>query len=140
MDDSDSELIKVREICFSALSADLSDDANPAESAALLLEGLNGILRICAQDRLHLLVEFNLSRVALRQLEDALIGVGYHLDNSVLHKIKRALYHYTEDTQLANMGYEHALSKSTTEIFINRYVQRKHGCRDESPEYYRHYN
>ena len=136
MTDYDAELIKVREICFTALG----DDLDPANSAAELLHGLNGILKISAQDNLHLWIEFDLSCIALRQLEDALVGVGYHLDNSILNKIKRALYHYTEDTQLANMGYDHAQSKSTTEIFINRYVHRKHGCRDDRPHYYRHYN
>ena len=66
--------------------------------------------------------------------------VGFHLDNSVISKLKRALFYYAEDTQLANMGYDHAESKSTLEIFINRYNQLPHGCRDERPMHYRRYS
>jgi len=136
MPEQNPELLKQREINFAALS----DDTNPAASAAELLDGLAGIVWLKAAHNTQLLVEFDLSCVSLRQLEDALITVGYHLDNSILNKIKRALYHYTEETQLANMGDDHAESKSTTQIFISSYIQRRHDCRDERPSYYRHYN
>lgn len=136
MDDQDSELLKIREIHF----AELSDDSHPAQSAAELLDGLTGIMRLKVLDKCLLLVEFDLSCIMLQQLEDALIDVGYHLDGNILYKIKRALYHYTEETQLANLGYEHSESKSTTQIFISSYIQRRHDCRDERPNCYRRYN
>jgi len=136
MDSETEELIKRREIQFVAPQKDV----DPAASAMVLLQGIDGILDTTREHEHSISVTYHLQKIGLRIIEDALQEVGFHLDNSLFAKIKRALFHYTEETQLANMGYEHAESKSTTEIFINRYNQLRHGCRDERPSYYRQYN
>ncbi|WP_455220525.1 hypothetical protein [Kaarinaea lacus] len=130
------ELIKHREILF--MSPQLEKD--PAASAIALLNDIEGII---ATSRLHAFgihVTYHLAKITLNDIEDALQEIGFHLDNSVLSKLKRALFYYAEDTQLANLGYDHPESKSTLEIFINRYNQLQHGCRDERPVHYRHYS
>jgi len=136
MDIETQELIKQREIGFS----DLHPDPDQAQSALLLLSDVEGIENVVVFSKHAIGVEYDIRNITLRIIEDALIEMGFHIDNSLLAKLRRALYYYTEETQLENLGYDHPDSKSTTEIFINRYAQLKHGCRDERPVYYHHYN
>ena len=136
MDPVLAELIKQREIAFSPLHP----DNNQAESASLLLVDVKGIHAVRPLDRHLLHVSYNIQYITLKIIEDALSEVGFHLDNSLFAKLKRALFYYSEDTQLANLGYDHAESKSTTEIFISRYDQLLHGCRDKRSPFYRQYN
>lgn len=136
MDPEIEELIKQREIAF----CPLHPDSDQAKSASLLLVDANGISSVRPLNRHILQVQYHICHITLKVIEEALSEVGFHLDNSLIAKIKRAIFYYSEETQLANLGYEHADSKSTTEIFINRYEQLNHGCRDKRPPYYRHYN
>ena len=130
------ELIKQREIGFS----ELHPDPNQAQSALLLLSDAQGIEKVVPFSQYSIGVEFDIRQITLRIIEESLIELGFHLDNSLMSKLRRALFYYTEETQLENLGYSHPDSKSTTEIFINRYSQLQHGCRDERPVYYHHYN
>jgi hypothetical protein len=136
MDSEMAELIKHREIAF----CPLHPDRNQAESASFLLVNINGIYNVRPFDQHLLQVTYNIKYITLNIIEDSLIKMGFHLDNSLFAKLKRALFYYSEETQLANLGHDHADSKSTTEIFINRYDQLLHGCRDKRPPHYRHYN
>ena len=115
-------------------------DHDPAASAIALLNDIEGIIETAHLHPFGIHVTYHLAKITLSDIEDALQEVGFHLDNSVLSKLKRALFYYAEDTQLANLGYDHSESKSTLEIFINRYNQLQHGCRDERPVHYRHYS
>ena len=136
MDPVMAELLKHREIAF----CPLHPDSNQAKSASFLLINVNGIYAAQPLNQHILQVTYNIRYITLKVIEDALTELGFHLDNSLFAKLKRALFYYSEDTQLANLGHDHADSKSTTEIFINRYDQLLHGCRDKRPTYYRHYN
>ena len=133
---TNDELIKHRDIHFMSPQA----DHNPASAAMALLGDLDGIITLEEGDQYCICITYDLSKISLNDIEDVLIEVGFHLDNSILSKLKRALFYYAEETQLANIGYEHANSKSTLEIFINRHNQRPHGCRDERPVHYRRYS
>ena len=133
---SNDELIKRRDIVFMSPQA----DNDPASAAILLLSDLDGIYEACRLHDFAISVRYHLCKITLNDIENVLQEVGFHLDNSVISKLKRALFYYAEDTQLANMGYDHAESKSTLEIFINRYNQLPHGCRDERPMHYRRYS
>jgi len=136
MDPIMAELLKQREIAF----CPLHPDDNQAESASLLLVDINGVHEVRPLNHHLLHVTYNIRHITLKTIEEALSELGFHLDNSLFAKLKRALFYYSEDTQLANLGYDHAESKSTTEIFISRYDQLTHGCRDKRPPFYRHYN
>ncbi len=136
MDPIMAELLKHRDIAF----CPLHPDSNQAESASLLLLDVRGIHEVRPLNRHLLHITYNIQHITLKTIEEALAGVGFHLDNSLFAKLKRALFYYSEETQLANLGYDHAESKSTTEIFIRRYGQLLHGCRDKRPPFYRHYN
>lgn len=136
MDSGNVELIKQRDIHFMSPQA----DNNPAAAAYALLSQVDGIIEANPVHEYCLSVTYHLAKVTLNDIDDVLQEVGFHLDNSILSKLKRALFYYAEETQLANMGYDHAESKSTLEIFINRHSQLPHGCRDERPVHLRRYS
>jgi hypothetical protein len=135
MDIDSDDYIKQREILFMSPQ----QEHDPATAAILLLNGIDGIRETVRLNDHAIQIRYDLRTITLNIIEDALQELGYHLDNSVLSKLKRALFYYAEDTQLANLDYDHAESKSTLEIFISRYSQRTHGCRDERPAYFRRY-
>ncbi len=126
-------LLKQREIVF----AEPHPDKNQARSAMMLLMVVPGIEKVTILSATRLLVSYQLDQVTLLNLHDALHLVGFHLDNNLLTKLKNALYYYSEETQQANMGIKGI--KSTKHLFMNRYKQLPHGCRDERPEYWRKY-
>lgn len=136
MERDNEDLIKRRDILF--MSPQKNSD--PASAALVLLNDIDGIFQIDRAHEYAISVSYDICKIRLCDIEDVLQEVGFHLDNSVLSKLKRALFYYAEDTQLANLGYDHANSKSTLEIFINRYNQLPHGCRDERPSHLRRYS
>ena len=49
-------------------------------------------------------VSYDVSVHTLRELDEHLIDRGYHLDNTLMTKLTRALIYYVEDTQRHNMA------------------------------------
>lgn len=127
-------LVKHREIRFCRLHP----DSTQAHSASLLLSDIEGIHLVQPLGPHLLHVSYDISRITLVIIEGALNELGYHLDNSLMLKLKRALYYYTEETQRANLGLEEVCCPDK-QMFINRYLRRRHGCRDERPEHWRNY-
>jgi len=128
-------LAKAREIAFCTLHPD-KDQA--ATAAALLndLDGIDAVERIsAAQIRVH----YQINHVCLADIEALLADRGFHLDNALIHRMRRALVHYMEETQRINMGCGKGESNCTTKVFINRYRNRDHGCQDERPRHWRRY-
>ena len=128
-------LKKQREILFSSLHP----DPNQAQSATLALSNLNGIEDTDVLSPTRLSVRYFLGMITLADIEFVLRELGYHLDNSLMSKMKRALYAYTEETERANHGYSHSQDKSTRDVFIRQYQKRPHGCRDPRPSHWRDY-
>ncbi|OOZ38617.1 hypothetical protein BOW53_14860 [Solemya pervernicosa gill symbiont] len=135
MDNDKDGLIKHREIIF----CELHFDKNQGQTALLLLSDIEGVhhLRVSEKGTLH--ISYNLQLISLKIIEDALIELGFHISSNLLNKLKRALYHYTEETQRANLGCCRDNDNCTREIFINRYQRIRHGCRDERPTHWRKY-
>ncbi len=131
---SSEDLIKRREIRF----CHLHPDNNQARSALLLLSDAHGIVDIQLIDNLCLHVAYDVRLLTLQSLEDVLIRIGYHLDNRLLTRMKRALYAYSEETQRANLGCAE-VTDITTMVFVKRYTSYHHGCRDKRPEHWRKY-
>ena len=84
-------------------------------------------------------VDYDLSDYTLRELEDHLVERGYHLDNTLMSKLVRALVHYSEDTQLHNMEAPERLIKKSHEAYIQAWEQHPHGDHDETPQDWREY-
>ncbi len=133
--DNEKSLIKNRLIHFS----DMHPDSDQAGRAMLLLSDIQGVIKLHHIHPCCLSIEFDISDLNLKVIEEALIDIGFHLDNSLLIKLKRALYYYTEEAQQANLGYTQNCKDFTKRIFINEYRLHEHGCRDDRPEHWREY-
>jgi len=135
MDNHSDDCIKHRDILF----ADLHDQGeSPSQLAMLLLADAPGIINLYPHSDARLHVSYDLRLVTLNIIESGLREVGFHLDNGLLCKLRRALCHYTEETQCLNMGYQPD-SKTTRDIYICRYLRLPHGCRDKRPNHWRKY-
>jgi len=134
MDRDHAPLIKHRELHFCRLHP----DPQQAHSAAPLLAGMQGVERAMPRTELVLEVSYDLTRITLALLEEALTEVGFNLDSSLLIKLRRALYYYSEEATRANLGLEGDCD-NCVELFVNRYQRLRHGCRDERPEHWRSY-
>ena len=132
-----AEPIKHREIGF----RNPHPDPKQAQSAVLLLADVEGILSASIPDRsrqaIH--ISYDLSLICLRVVEALLSELGFHLDNSLLAKLKRALHYYTEENELESLGIRRDQDHSTREIFMRCYRCKSHGCRDGRPDYWRKY-
>lgn len=128
------DLIKRREVRFCTLHP----DSNQAHSALLLLSDAEGVHEIALVDELCLYITYDVRHLTLESLETVLIRLGYHLDNRLIHRMKRALYRYSEETQRANLGVSEN-TDNTTQVFVKRYSVNHHGCRDKRPDHWRKY-
>ncbi|MES9989733.1 MAG: hypothetical protein AB2603_11035 [Candidatus Thiodiazotropha endolucinida] len=135
MGDNPHDLVKNRDIHF----AELHPDPNQAATAALLLADVEGILKATPCSATHLHVSYQLLEVSLEQIETGLTAMGLHIDNRLLYRLKRALYHYTEETERVNLGCNRSDSKCTRMIFADRYQRMNHKLRDQRPEHWRKY-
>ncbi len=130
-----SEHIKNRTITFTGPHT----EADQAQTATQLLRDLDGVVDVHASNPLCLEIRYDLSRISRQIIEELLQEVGFHLDNGLLAKLKRALHYYTECIERENHGYEHDQAHNTRDVFIKRYLRRPHGCRDGRPDYWRRY-
>lgn len=128
------DLIKRRELQFSNLHPDL----NQAHSVLMLLADAEGMLDIKLVDGLNLFITYDVRHLTLEAIESVLIRLGFHLDNCLINRMKRALFCYSEETQRANLGVCDN-TDSTTQVFIKRYTSNYHGCRDKRPNHWRKY-
>lgn len=133
--DIDSDRIKHRQIHF----RDLHPDRNDARSAADFLVGVDGVLSAAPQSPFVLDLSYDLLRTCLEEIEDALDELGLHLDNGLMHRVKRALNYYTEATFRENCDCRLGESNCTKRILARRWESRDHGCRDQRPEHWRRY-
>lgn len=135
MDEPDAERIRHRELVF----APIHEDPHQARTALLLLDEVPGIVKLTYIDDTRLQLSYDIDTVSLQMIEEALAEVGFHLDNSLLSKLKRALYYYSEDVQRQNLGCGLGESNCVQKVFVNRYRKLPHGCRDDRPEHWRRY-
>jgi hypothetical protein len=135
MEIPDDERIKHREIAFRELHPNLDQSG----TAVRFLSQVEGVIASEAASTTLVRVSYDVLAVTLKELEDALVELGLHLDNRLLLRVKRALYYYTEDTLRANCGCPQGPSNCTKKVFALRYQQIEHGCRDQRPEHWRRY-
>jgi hypothetical protein len=126
------DLEKIREIVFYGLPP------GQAERARVLLQGLEGLHVEIADDGLRLTVRYSVSEYTLEGLELALSSEGFHLDGSLLSKLKRALAYFCESVQRRNIAANEPDIKSQ-QAFMKVYERHLHGDRDETPEEWRGY-
>ena len=112
-------------------------DQDQAKLAIFLLADVEGVLDLKYLSESNLLITYDIRILTLNTIHQALCSVGFQLDNSLISKIKNALYAYTEDTLRENLGISG--SKLTRDIFMQGYQNRLHGCRDLRSMYWRRY-
>jgi hypothetical protein len=127
------DLDKIREIVFHDLPA------GQVERARELLDGLDCIeASIKIEGGKTLTVQYKVTHYTLQGLEKALEAQGFHLDNSLLQKIRRALIYFCENVQRENLTINAPDAKSQ-QVFARVYEQHLHGDKDETPEEWREY-
>lgn len=126
------DLEKIREIVFHDLPE------GQAERARVLLEGLEGLIVTAGPDGRRLLVRYSVCEYTLEGLETALASQGFHLDNSLMSKLRRALAYFCESVQRRNVEANEPDIKSQ-QAFMKVYERHLHGDRDDTPEEWRSY-
>ncbi|MFC5301522.1 hypothetical protein [Azospira restricta] len=84
-------------------------------------------------------VGYELTRYTLGDLEEELVEKGFHLDNTLLSKLTRALIHYVEETQLHNLEAPEYRLKRSDEAYVHAWEQHPHGDHDDTPPEWREY-
>lgn len=85
-------------------------------------------------------VAYDLRHHSLEELEGNLEDRGYHLDNTLMSKMMRALIYYVEETQLHNLETpERPLKRSQSEAYTHAWERHPHGDHDDTPPEWREY-
>lgn len=122
---------KRRELIFHAVPP------GQAERALELLTGLPGLT--VTQEGAHALrLEYDVADYSLEDLETALGAQGFHLEATLLIRIRRALVYHCEQVQRRNLGTPEPRTKNY-QAFVEAWQHRPHGDHDETPEQWRQY-
>lgn len=130
MEHADTE--RVRQLSFASLPA------GQAKQALILLHDLPHLVVQGTVGDTGLLIRYELPFYTLEKIEFALIDQGFHLDGSLLNKLRRALIHYCENLQCQNMTQPEQNERSRR-IFARVYENHAHGDRDDTPPEWRDY-
>lgn len=131
---TNDELKKHREILFAQFPP------NQVPEAAADLQRMQELAVQALQERRAVGVDYQLTEHTLAEIEEHLLGQGFHLDNTLFNKLKRALIHYVEETQLHNLDApEKRLKPSAQEAYIQAWEHRPHGDHDDTPPEWREY-
>lgn len=85
-------------------------------------------------------VAYDLHEHSLEELEGTLEDRGFHLDNTLMSKMLRALIYYVEETQLHNLeAPDRPLKKSQNEAYTQAWERHPHGDHDDTPPEWREY-
>ena len=130
------ENIRDRELVFAGPHP---DPRQPA-SALLALGEIPAVysLRVVDESRLH--IRYDVRGVSFAEIEEFLTHLGFHLDNGLLTRMKRAFFQYTDDTIRANNGIRPGGTiTNLREVFLHGFGLHRHGCRDDRPRHWRQY-
>lgn len=86
-----------------------------APAAALVLTDVTGIFKAKAIGPNRLSLTYSLEYLTYETIAELLMELGFHLDNSILSKIRRAMYEYVETTTLERMQAESHASQTRPE-------------------------
>lgn len=126
------DMKKQRDIHFHAIPTD------QASQAARALSRLANLHVVSHAGQLHITIHYELTHWTLESVEEHLVEIGFHLDGSLLQRLKRALIHYTESVQSENLNHPEREYK-TKEVYIHAWEHHPHGDYDETPEELREY-
>jgi hypothetical protein len=128
---SPCDILKRREIVFHPLPP------GQTERALALLGGLPG-LTVTRAGPLSLQLAYCVADYTLEGLEAALGAQGFHLETTLLIRIRRSLAYYSERVQRENMGKPEPRTKNY-QAHMEAWTKRPHGDHDETPAEWRQY-
>lgn len=82
-------------------------------------------------------VWYEIRDYTLKGVEDALVGKGFNLSNTLICKLMRALVNYCEETQLDNMSHPSQPLKDSNKVYSKAWEHRPHGDHDDTPPDFR---
>ncbi|MCE1170647.1 hypothetical protein [Azovibrio restrictus] len=130
---TDSDLHKRREILFSRFPP------GQIPEAADHLHRLENLSTEAKLEKRAVDVSYDLRHHTLENLENQLQDKGFHLDNTLMSKLVRALIYYVEETQLHNLGATERPLKQSQEAYVQAWERHPHGDHDETPPEWREY-
>jgi hypothetical protein len=126
------DIVKIREIRFHRLPP------GQAEQALRLLQGVENLKVELVDVSTCVRVEYCVCEYTLESLETALSLERFHLDNSLLSRLKRAMAYYCERIQRDNLR-QPAQEDKTRKLFVRAYHSQHHGDADLTPQEWREY-
>ena len=134
------QVIKHREIHFCSIHA----NPDQAHSAVFVINDLDGVMMSHALDHHRIKLAYDLHQITLEEIENILRNEGFHLDNSILAKIKRSIVFYCEEASRENSKNDRLIKevhdKHKSDIIYLRPKKKKLcDCRDQRPEHWRKY-
>lgn len=128
--------VRTREIVFRGPHR----EADQARAAELLLSDSPMVSQVAVTGMNRLVVRYDLRDVTFSEIESALEELGFHMDNSIITRLRRAYYAYCEDTLRANLRISsNCFGHCARRIFVRHYQNGEHGCRDQRPSHWRAY-
>ena len=124
---------KKREILFSRFPP------GQVPEAADLLTGLENLDAVPETEKRAVAVAYDLTDYTYRGLEEGLVDQGFHLDNTLMSKLMRALIYYVEETQLHNLEAPERPLKSSSKAYAQAWERHPHGDHEETPPEWREY-
>lgn len=100
---------------------------------------LKGLAVESGRRPLSLVVRYSIMEYSLEGLESALVEAGFHLDQSLLTRLRRAFVYFCEETQRHNLLSPERLVKQSNEVYIKAYGHHPHGDHDDTPPELREY-
>jgi hypothetical protein len=121
-----NDTIKNREIRFKLSTPD------QAKKAEQLLSGVPGIehIKVVAPCCMH--IRYNVEELTLQMIESALREVGFDLDDSLVVRLKRAVFSYCEDALRASIGVDEASKDNAPTLTLSQ-----HSLQDPRPHDWR---
>lgn len=126
-----SDVDKLREIVFHPLPP------GQLERALTLLGGLPG-LRVEQIGPKALQVFYRITEYSLEELETLLADRGFHVESTLLIRVKRALVYYCEHVQRENLHKPEVQTKKY-KPHMEAWEKHPHGDHDETPTEWRQY-
>jgi hypothetical protein len=83
-------------------------------------------------------VSYDVQEYTLEAIELSVSSAGFHLDNSLIQKLKRALFRYCEQVQRENLQAPESHER-VKQAYISAWQHHVHGDQDEMPREWREY-
>mgnify|MGYP000858048540 FL=1 len=126
-----SDVDKLREIAFHPLPPEQT------ERAYALLSALPG-LRVTRTGPLTLQASYCITDHTLQDLETLLAANGFHVESTLLIRVRRALIYYCEHVQRENLHKPEVQTKKY-KPHMEAWEKNPHGDHDETPTEWRKY-